>query len=259
MIDIHCHILPNIDDGACNLDETVAMAKTAVKNGIHTVVATPHTLNGIYTNPAKKITRITTEIQQFLTSEGITLNVLPGAEVHTCPGLLDLIANGDALTINNTGKYLLVELPSMTMPSEIKEEFFTLKLHGITPIIAHPERNFILQKRTDMLKEFVSMGALCQVTAASITGSLGKTAQRCAVKLLEARLVHLIASDSHSAINRPQNFHQAIEIAADALTDPNEVELMVTTTPQSILSGKTVDIPQPREPKKKKWFSFLRR
>ena len=67
MIDIHCHILPNIDDGACNLDETVAMAKTAVKNGIHTVVATPHTLNGIYTNPAKKITRITTEIQQFLT------------------------------------------------------------------------------------------------------------------------------------------------------------------------------------------------
>lgn len=259
MIDIHCHILPNIDDGACNLEETVAMAKTAVKNGIHTVVATPHTLNGIYTNPAEEITRITTETQQLLTSKGISLKVLPGAEIHACPGLLDLITKGEALTINNGGKYLLVELPSMAMPSEIKAEFFTLKLHGITPIIAHPERNLILQNQTDLLEELVRMGVLCQVTAASITGSLGKAAQRCAITLLEARLIHIIASDSHSAINRPQDFHQALEIAADVLKDPSEAEQMVTTTPHYILSGKNVDAPQPREPKKKKWFSFLRR
>jgi protein-tyrosine phosphatase len=259
MIDIHCHILPNIDDGACNLDETFAMAKTAVKNGIHTVVATPHTLNGVYTNPAKEITRITSETQQSLNSAGITLKVLPGAEIHACPGLFDLIKNGDALTINNGGKYLMVELPSMAMPSEIKEEFFTLKLHGITPIIAHPERNLIFQNQTDLLEELVRMGVLCQVTAASITGSLGKTAQKCAAKLLEARLVHLIASDSHSAVNRPQDFYQALEIAADALKDESEAELMVTTTPEYILTGKPVDVPTPREIKKKKWFSFLRR
>lgn len=259
MIDLHCHILPDIDDGARNIDESFAMARTAVQSGIHTAVATPHTLNGIYSNSAEKINRISSALQQSLLSEEITLTIIPGAEVHACPGLMDLVKQGEAATINNNGKYLLVELPSMVLPAEIKEEFFTLKLHGITPIIVHPERNLILQQQLDLAMDFVRMGTLLQVTAASITGTLGTAAQECVKKMLEARLAHVIASDSHSATNRPQNLQRAVEIAAGILADPAEAERLVSETPAAIIAGNALDVPEPRQAGKKKWFSFLRR
>ncbi len=258
MIDIHCHILPHIDDGAQNIDEALSMARTAVNNGIHTIVATPHTQNGIYTNNFQEIEQAATLVRKALESAKIMLTIIAGAEVHACPGLVDLVKNGDAATINNGGKYLLLEFPAMGIPPQIKDEIFNLKLHGITPIIAHPERNMVFQQHPERLEEYVRMGVLCQVTATSITGELGNATQKCAVTLLESRLLHVIASDSHSASHRPQNFQQAVQKAGNILCSIKEAEQMVTTTPAAIIAGLPVEIPEAKPVKKKKWYSFFR-
>ncbi len=258
MIDIHCHILPDIDDGPRSLDETIAMARTALKNGIHTVVATPHTENGIYCNNFTKIQQSVAEVRKALRGNGILLKIISGAEVHACPGLVDLVKNGEAVTINNDGKYLLLELPSMAIPHEIKDEIFNLKLHGITPIIAHPERNLVFQQDPGRLEEFIRMGVICQVTASSITGELGKETQKCAETMLRSRLLHVIASDSHSVSHRPQNFQMAVEKAGEIMGSRKEAEDMVNHTPAAIIAGHAVEVPDSTPVKKKTWFSFFK-
>jgi len=245
LIDIHCHILPGVDDGPRCLKESLSMAKTAVGDGIHTIVATPHTLNGVYINPVKEVTSRVTTLQETLSKNHIPLNLHAGAEVHLCPHMVEHVENGDALTINNAGKYIMLEFPSHIVPSGVKDEIFSLKLNGITPIICHPERNAVIQNNVDIMYTLVSMGALSLVTAMSITGGFWHVAQRAAEGLLSRRLVHMIATDAHSTDSRPPLLSQAVEEAAEILGSIQEAERMVNETPELILSGNTIDIPEP--------------
>ena len=139
MIDPHCHILPGVDDGARCPEESLAMARKAVEDGIHTIVATPHTLNGIYINSVKETTSRVAALQEALSKKLIKLQLYAGADVHLCPRVLERIESGDARTINNAGKYILLEFPPQTIPPGVKEEIFSLKLNGITPIISQWE------------------------------------------------------------------------------------------------------------------------
>jgi len=165
LIDLHCHILPGVDDGAQSLEESLSMAREAVEDGIHTIVVTPHSLNGVYINPIRKVISGIGALQEALSQNHIKLELYAGADVHLCPHMLERIESGDAGTINNAGKYILLEFPAQTIPPGVKDEIFSLKLNGITPIVTHPERNAIIQQDVDVLFELVSMGALCQVTA----------------------------------------------------------------------------------------------
>ena len=149
-----------MDDGPESQDESLAMARTAVKDGIHTIMATPHTLNGMYINPAREVTSRVADLQETLSRNHIKLKLYAGADVHLCPHMLELIESGDAGTINNTGKYILLEFPPQTIPPGVKQEIFSLKLNGITPIISHLERNAIIQHDLGVMYELVSMGAL---------------------------------------------------------------------------------------------------
>jgi len=245
LIDIHCHILPGIDDGAKSLEESLLMARRAVEDGIHTIVATPHTLNGIYINSTREVTPKVTSLQETLSENHIKLQLYVGADVYLCPHMLELIGNGDAGTINNARKYILLELPSQVVPPGVKDEIFSLKLNGITPIISHPERNLAIQHNIDILYEFVSMGALCQVTAMGITGDFGGMVMQCAERLLKHRLVHIIASDAHSSDSRPPILSQAVEAAAEIMGSYDDAERMVTEVPAAILSGDMPEIPEP--------------
>jgi len=245
LIDLHCHILPGVDDGAKSLEESLLMARRAVEDGIHTIVATPHTLNGIYINSAREVTPKVASLQETLSKNHIKLQLYVGADVHLCPHMLELIESGDAGTINNARKYILLEFPSQVVPPKVKDEIFSLKLNGITPIISHLERNPVIQHNIDILYEFIRMGALCQVTAMSITGDFGGIAMQCAERLLSHRMVHVIASDAHSSESRPPVLSQAVEAAAEILENYDDAERMVTEVPAAILSGNMPEIPEP--------------
>jgi protein-tyrosine phosphatase len=249
LIDLHCHILPEIDDGPSTLEESLRMAKIAVEDGIHSIVASPHTLNGLYENPARKILSHMEKFKKSTLKNNIDLELFGGADVHLCPDILDRIENGHALTINNTGKYILLEFPSQMIPQGIKDFIFKLKLNGITPVITHPERNPFIQRDPHILYEFITMGALSQVTAMSLTGDFGKYVMYSAQILLKHRLIHIIASDAHTPFDRPPILSHAVERAAEILENYNDAERMVTSIPSSILSGKPPDIPEPVQPK----------
>ena len=251
MIDLHCHILPGIDDGPVSQDESLAMARRAVEDGIHTIVATPHTLNGIYLNPAKEIISKVDALQKILSNNHIHIELSAASDVHLCPHMLEMVDCGDALTINDAKKYMLLELPSQAIPKGVKDEIFSLKLNGITPIITHPERNAIIQHDLDILYDMVSMGAMSQVTAMSITGDFGVFVKRAAEIMLQKRLVHIIASDAHGIDKRPPLLSRAVEHAAEILGNYEEAMRMVTEFPAAILSGSRPDFPEPMHTKHK--------
>lgn len=245
MIDLHCHILPGVDDGPESQDESLSMARKAVEDGIYAIVATPHTLNGIYINPIKEVTLRVAALQEALSKNHIKLQIYAGADVHLCPHMLEHIESGDAGTVNNAGKHIILEFPSQIVPPGVKDEIFSLKLNGITPIISHPERNSAIQHDTDILYELIRMGALSQVTAMSITGDFGEMALQCSERLLKHRLVHIIASDAHSSDSRPPILSKAVEAAAEIMGNYEEAEHMVTEVPATILSGDMLEIPEP--------------
>ncbi|HBF42134.1 MAG TPA: hypothetical protein DDW42_00605 [Desulfobacteraceae bacterium] len=245
LIDLHCHILPGIDDGPRTTEESLLMATKAVEDGIHTIVATPHTLNGVYLNTVHEISSRLDSLRDVLSRSHINLRLPIGSDCHLCPQILKKIDSGDAVTINNDRKYILIELPSQSIPPLAKDEIFNLKLNGITPIITHPERNVIIQHDIQILYDFVSMGALSQVTAMSIVGDFGDSARHCAEMMLRYQLVHIIASDAHSFDRRPPVLSPAVEAAAEILGNYEEAERMVTEVPGAILLGDRVECPEP--------------
>lgn len=135
MIDLHCHIIAGIDDGASSDAESLTMARLAVEDGIHTVVATPHTLNDVYTNSLIEVTHHVSCLREMFFRENVPLNLCPGSDMHICVKMAERIKNGEAATINDGGRYILVEFPVQTIPPDSHKELFQLRLNNITPII----------------------------------------------------------------------------------------------------------------------------
>jgi len=255
MIDLHCHVLPGLDDGPRFLQESLDMARTAVKNNIQTIVATPHSLNGFFVNYWESIVSVTSSVQEALTRENIALDIYPGMEVQMSPDLFEALERGEAATINNNGSYMLVEFPPFSMPGGAREFIFKLKLQGITPVIAHPERHLILQNDLNQLHELVQQGALCQLTALSLTGEFGISVQKSAEQMIRTGLAHVIATDAHFDNDRINALSESVDLAAEVLQDYNRAEQMVTTTPAAIIAGEDLDLPEPHLDRKK-WWSF---
>jgi protein-tyrosine phosphatase len=256
MIDLHCHLLPGIDDGPKDLEESLAMARIAVADGIRIIVATPHTLNGVYTNEKNEIISRVRALQDSLNKENIPLRLFPGADIHFSTDLIPGLEGGTILPINN-GRYLLIEMEKESLPVAVREAFFDLRIKGYFPIVSHPERNSLIQRNPERIEGWVHHGALIQVTAGSLTGSFGRRAHDCSRRLLERGLVHVIASDAHSSDKRPPILSEGVKVA-EALVGRSEALKLVTIHPELILAGKPLpekDIPKP--PPKKKFFSRL--
>jgi len=205
MIDLHAHILPGLDDGAETLDESIEMCWLSYQDGVRTIVATPHILPGIYKNDRSKILSKLHELNEaFIHSElrtpnsELSLKILPGADVHFSLDMLQLCENGEIVTVNDNGRYLMVEFDFQGIPYHAEDVLFQMIMHGIIPIITHPERNLEIARSPNRYYEIIKMGCLGQVTAMSLTGGFGPGVRRIAEKLLKNRLAHVIASDSHS-------------------------------------------------------------
>lgn len=253
MIDLHCHILPGMDDGAQSMEESLSMCRRAEYDGIHTIVATPHTLNGSYVNTMSDVMEKTSELNKAAGRDGLRIRILPGADVHLCKDMWKHVDNGSAGTINGDKKYLLLELPFHTVPSQLGDEIFNLKVRGITPIITHPERNLVIQKNSSVLSKAIGLGALCQVTASSITGIFGHAVKKCAETLLKRRMVQIIASDAHSAHKRPPLLSEAAMAAYKILGNADEAEHLVVHSPEKVVSGAILEAPEPLKAKRS-WF-----
>ncbi len=210
MIDIHCHILPDMDDGPQSLDESLKMAKKAVEEGIHTIIATPHHGNARFHNPANRVRQSVKQFNKELAARHIPLKVIPGQEIYCGQHIIDDMDESIVQPIDG-GKYILIEFPDTHIPEHARELFHELRMLDITPIIAHPERNRQIVAQPGILYPFIEEGALCQVTAQSIIGTFGRKIQRTAMKLCKSDMVHFVASDAHNVSTRPFRLKEAYE------------------------------------------------
>jgi len=269
MIDLHSHILPNLDDGPRTMEDSIQMCRISYHDGIRTIVATPHILPGIYKNDRStiltKLQELNNALMKFgvqssgsrvknldpmtqLPNDSITeLEILPGADVHFSSDILQRYEKGEIVTVNDRGRYLMVEFAFQGIPYQAEEVLFQLLTKGIIPIISHPERNMEIGQRPQRYYEMIRMGCLGQVTAMSLTGEFGSGVRRIAEKLLSKRLIHMIASDAHSPDGRPPVLSTAMK-AAEKIVGKEEARKMVTEYPAAVIDGRRPNVPEPLSP-----------
>jgi len=219
MIDIHSHILPGLDDGARDLEQSLKLARQAVREGIHTVIATPHHRNGRYDNPGGAVRQAAEALARELAAAGIPLKLRCGQEIRVYAELPEDLERGEALTLNGS-RYLLLELPSGYVPQGMDELLHELRVMGRVPVIAHPERNRELAADPGRLAAWVRQGVLLQLTSHSVSGALGPRLARLCLDWCRRNLVHFIASDAHHPDSRGFSLADAYErIAAAAGED----------------------------------------
>jgi protein-tyrosine phosphatase len=258
MIDIHSHILPGLDDGVQGIEEALRMCELASEDGISTVVATPHHLNGVYQNSRETVLRATQALNTAVRDRGLEIEVLPGSDTHLDARVLDELEGESVMTINDNRRFLLLELPRFTSFDHVKKMIFGMKLMGVTPVISHPERNSTIMEDTGLLYELIGIGALVQITAGSLTGGFGKATKRNALLLLESNMAHIIATDAHNASTRPPLLSRAVELVSGEV-GPEEARMMVLDTPEAVINGTAPRIKKPIKKKKSTLFSLFGR
>lgn len=211
MIDLHCHILPGIDDGPDDLDASLQMARAQVAAGVTTVVATPH-VSWNHANTADLIHASTRTLQAAIDREGIPLRVLPGAEVALTRAV-DLSA--DELTALHLGDspWLLLEPPIAVDAPGIEGMIGLVRSRGSRILLAHPERCAAFHGDPDLLERLVRAGCRAQLTAEALTGTFGRTVQGLSRRYLDGGLIHVVASDAHDVDYRRPGLRGAIDDA----------------------------------------------
>jgi protein-tyrosine phosphatase len=241
LTDLHCHMLPGIDDGSKTMEQSLAMARIAVEDGITTTVVTPHHLNGVYRNPAQRIREGIERLNEALQRVGIGLNLLPGSELHLTPELPGELAAGTALTIANQGRAVLVELPVHTVPVGSEQLLEDILAQGLTPVIAHPERNSELRRNPQRLTDWVELGCLAQVTVQSCTGRFGEAVQQAARTMIRSGCIHVAASDAHRDRRRVPQLTPAREPIARWTSD-EVARLLIDVYPTDLAAGRQPDL-----------------
>lgn len=242
MIDLHSHILPGLDDGASTWEDSVEMARLAVADGIHTMVASPHlfkkrAISQAEVNQKEEIINKIKEFKEKLQAEGLHLEILPGCDFPLSFEGLQLLEADQVLTINDGKRYLLLEFPDSSLPPATEDICFRLSSKGIIPIITHPERHLIFQEMPYKLGRLIDLGCLVQITAASLTGGFGRRVVRAAREMLRKGYAHLLASDAHNSRGRPPVLSRGLR-EASSLVGKEQARAMVTLTPEKIIKGE---------------------
>ena len=241
MIDFHCHILPGLDDGAKDWEESIEMARYLAGQGVTGIVATPHWMEGYYTPEPGEILAKVKLLQGKLSGCGINIKIYPGCEAHISSDLPELVKQGKVLTVNNGGKYLLVELPFREIPMYTDQILFQLQLEGITPVIAHPERNEFFAGEPEKLAAYIQRGYLVQINAGSLLGIYGHKVKKTVMTLLDWKSVHLLGSHMHGGIGREIPVSDAGSIIAEK-AGAEEMNLIMQSTAEEIIVGKSITV-----------------
>lgn len=236
MIDLHSHILPGLDDGVRTIEDALELARAAAAEGVEAIAATPHVRADYPTTPAQ-MERGVADLAAALEQAGVGLRVLRGGELD-----LEWLSRLEPdevqrFTLGGSGRYVLLEFPYAGWPIALLPTIARLGSAGLTPLLAHPERNSSVQERPERLAAAIGAGALAQVTSASLEGRLGRRAQAAARRLLELGLVDVIASDSHGAEVRSFG----LRAAAESLDDPGLARYLTVEAPAAIVAGRPLE------------------
>jgi len=246
VIDIHTHVLPGLDDGAADLEESVALAEQAAADGVLTLVATPH-IREDHDVPiaelAARAKRLTVELER----RSIPVRILPGGEVATsvAPTLTDEQLR--AVSLGGASRYVLLEPPYGPLPRNFEDVVFGLALRGFVAVIAHPERSHDLRTNLERLAELVRRGSLVQVTAAALAGDGKSESARFAAELVERRLAHCLASDSHRAGQRAGIAEARRALASKSIGMAEYARQMTHDVPERLIADEPARVPPPLE------------
>lgn len=240
MIDVHMHILPGVDDGAWDYDDSIRMAKMALRCGVNTVVATPHAnqigrFENFYT---PELARRFERLEEMLISNRIYLRVLEGQEIMASEDMVDKIRDGRLISINHT-QYYLIEFPFGSSPTWITMRLYDVISLGKTPVIAHVERYNCVQNNPGHVYDWIKMGCITQMNKGSVFGRFGWNAQKVSAPLLNYELIHCIASDAHSPLQRTPWLGDIQEFLIDNF-DRDYAYKLLEDNPRRIVTGQTI-------------------
>lgn len=261
MIDIHCHILPATDDGAVSVEESVEMCRMAADDGIEVIVATPHMFDGVHTTPDCEDIRA--RIEEVTRACKGRIKILPGGEVRYSHEIFQEAGDAESRIRLNGTSYMLLEFAFEMVPANIELTIYQMLQAGITPVIAHPERNKRIQRHPEIIADLVERGAFAQVDAGSLTKSFGPDSHALAVRILEAGLAHFIATDAHHHNKRRPMLKPALAVAS-GIVGAEYATALVDANPRALIEDKA--IPYQPDPdldallgrRKKKWYAFWR-
>lgn len=255
-VDIHCHLLPSIDDGASSEEEAIRMATAAVDEGISHIIVTPHQLGAYRQNSSAIIREKTSRLQAAIADAGLPLEIRPGADVRIEPDMVQLLQEDEVVTLADQKGYVLLELPhDVYFPLEpLLQQLHAINLVGV---LSHPERNRGIQANPAVVHRLVDAGALMQITCGSLTGEFGKTSKQLSERLLENRLVHFVATDAHGTGRRRPAMIDAFDRVTE-LTDRRTADRLFRENPRQVWENGVVDIKLPIVPQKRSLFGLWR-
>jgi protein-tyrosine phosphatase len=255
MIDLHCHILPGLDDGPGTMEESLQMAEAAIADGITHVVATPHSCNQYFFDFAE-VRRLRDELQARMHDR---LKIATGCDFHMNPENLSALRRDASPYCINQLNYLLVEYNEVSIPPAMDQTLHEIQLSGLRPIITHPERNAILRTRPERLRNWVKRGCYAQVTGGSLTGVFGPVAQKISVDWIREGLIHFVASDAHNTRTRPLQLQPAYNAVVDRFGE-EKARALFQDNPLAALEGRELahvpDVEEEAPPRRKRFFFF---
>lgn len=256
MVDVHCHILPGLDDGPDSFDVSLEMAESAIADGITHVVATPHA-SSEYKFDYLRVRNLRDELQAKI---GSRLKLATGCDFHLNPENLDALRIDPSRFCINQQDYLLVEFNEFSIPPSVDQTLHEIQLMSIRPVITHPERNNILRGQTERIARWVRLGCHVQLTAGSLLGVFGEQAKKEAWRWLSAGLVHIVASDAHNTRRRPLKLRQAFDLVLEECGEERATAVFVQN-PMAAFEGR--ELPhifelddEIEKPRRKRFFFF---
>lgn len=248
MIDVHSHIIPNIDDGAKSIEESYKMIKEAVIAGFTDIISTSHYMENYYEENSKKRQEWINLTNEQLKKDGININLHCGSEIYITENLTNLIKEEKASTLANSN-YILFEIPMNNKVRYLEDIIFKIKSLNMIPIIAHPERYSYVQENPNMLISLIEQGVLFQGNYASIIGKYGIYAKKTVKKLLKADMLHFLGTDCHRK-NTIYSQMKEIIIELEKIICKEKIQELSTINPRHILENKELKIIEPSKIKK---------
>jgi protein-tyrosine phosphatase len=256
MIDIHHHCLPGVDDGPRELTEAAEMCAAAAAEGIETIVATPHVLRGRWPSFSRR--ELESRLAELRELVGDKPRLVLGSEYFFSHDMADLLRDGTTVHPLAAGRYVLLELPSNSVPPMFNQPLYRAQLEGWLPILAHPERNTVFQANPDLLAALIGHGLRVQITATSLTGAFGAQARTAAETFLRRNLVHFVATDAHNLVKRPPRMREALA-ALQELAGDTVAEALTVGNPRAVLENRALPYePEPEEMASPGLFTRLR-
>lgn len=236
MIDLHCHILPGLDDGAPDLAVSYEMARLAAADGTIVLACTPHFMPGVYDASLEVVQQAVEDLADALAERGINLGLVVGGDVHAAPNLAARLNARKVPTINGS-RYFLLEPPHDVLPPRFEELVFGLLSEGYVPILTHPERLKWIESRYGVIRHLAEAGVLMQLTSGAVFGRFGRRPQYWSERMLDEGIVHFLATDAHNADRRPPDLSRGRDAVAARFGDDFALDL-VLHNPLIVLEDK---------------------